>query len=204
MIIRALAAAGIALLLLSGCSATTGEPASRAVSEVPRPNSGSVGMQSAALKPVIEAVPPVRVQVPDAGIDVSVTPVGVKADGQMEIPENVDIAGWYRYGPDPASPVGSTVIAAHVDSLEFGLGQFVKLKGLPAGTRIIVSTADGKTHNYLIDSVQNVLKEQLPVGQIFDREGPPRLALITCGGQFDYTSRTYSDNVIVMASPEQP
>jgi hypothetical protein len=204
MIIRALAAAGIALLLLSGCSATTGEPASRAVSEVPRPNSGSVGMQSAALKPVIEAVPPVRVQVPDAGIDVSVTPVGVKADGQMEIPENVDIAGWYRYGPDPASPVGSTVIAAHVDSLEFGLGQFVKLKGLPAGTRIIVSTADGKTHNYLIDSVQNVLKEQLPVGQIFDREGPPRLALITCGGQFDYTSRTYSDNVIVVASPEQP
>jgi hypothetical protein len=204
MIIRALAAAGIALLLLSGCSATTGEPASRAVSEVPRPNSGSVGMQSAALKPVIEAVPPVRVQVPDAGIDVSVTPVGVKADGQMEIPENVDIAGWYRYGPDPASPVGSTVIAAHVDSLEYGLGQFVKLKGLPAGTRIIVSTADGKTHNYLIDSVQNVLKEQLPVGQIFDREGPPRLALITCGGQFDYTSRTYSDNVIVMASPEQP
>jgi hypothetical protein len=204
MIIRALAAAGIALLLLSGCSATPGEPASRAVSEVPRPNSGSVGMQSAALKPVVDAVPPVRVQVPDAGIDVSVTPVGVKADGQMEIPENVDIAGWYRYGPDPASPVGSTVIAAHVDSLEFGLGQFVKLKGLPAGTRIIVSTADGKTHNYLIDSVQNVLKEQLPVGQIFDREGPPRLALITCGGQFDYTSRTYSDNVIVMASPEQP
>ena len=204
MITRALAAAGIALLLLSGCSANPEEQTTRAVSELPRPNSGPVGMQSAAIKPVTEAVPPVRVQVPDAGIDVSVTPVGVKPDGQMELPENVDVAGWYRYGPDPDSLVGTTVIAAHVDSLEYGLGQFAKLKGLPAGTRVIVTTADGKAHNYLIDSVQNVLKAQLPVDQIFDREGPPRLTLITCGGQFDYNSLTYSDNVIVMATPEQP
>ena len=86
MIIRARAAAGIALLLLSGCSATPPEQTTRSASELPRPNSGSIGMQSSAVKPVIESVPPVRVQVPDAGIDVAVTPVGVKPDGRWNFP----------------------------------------------------------------------------------------------------------------------
>jgi len=142
--------------------------------------------------------------VPSAGIDVTVQPVGIEADGLMQLPANVAIAGWYRYGSDPESETGTTVIAAHVDSLEYGLGPFSQLKGLPAGTEVVVTTADGATHKYLIESVQNVLKEQLPLDQVFDREGAPRLVMITCGGQFNYDTLHYSDNVVATAIPVQP
>ncbi len=204
MIARAMTAVGVALLLLlSGCSAPPAEQSAPAPTVQPEPNSGPVGMQSSALQPVREAVPPVRVQVPSVGIDVSVQPVGVQPDGLMELPANVAIAGWYRYGPDPESATGTTVIAAHVDSLEFGLGPFAKLKGLPAGTVVVVTTADGTVHNYTISSVQNVLKEQLPLGDVFDRDGERRLVLITCGGQFNYETLHYSDNVVAVATPAQ-
>jgi hypothetical protein len=46
-----------------------------------------------------------------------------------------------------------------------------------------------------------VLKEQLPLADVFDRSGAPRLVLITCGGQFDYTASSYSDNIVVVATP---
>ena len=61
--------------------------------------------------------PPVRLVVPDVGIDMAVDPVGVRDDGEMEIPEDADRAGWYRFGPAPADPAGATVVAAHVDSV---------------------------------------------------------------------------------------
>jgi len=32
----------------------------------------------------------------------------------------------------------------------------------------------------------------------------PSLALITCGGQYNRTTRSYSDNVVIYARPETP
>ena len=43
-------------------------------------------------------------------------------------------------------------------------------------------------------------KTELPA-ELFSRAGPPRIALITCGGAFNTTTRHYQDNVIVVAAP---
>ncbi|MBW4031679.1 MAG: class F sortase [Acidobacteria bacterium] len=209
MNIRMVQGALVLLLLLpvSACASPTAvedSPTPTPTSVTPPPNSGSVGTQSAALQPVRAAVPPVRVQVPAGGIDVTVEPVGVLADGQMELPANPRVAGWYRYGPDPESDAGGTVIAAHVDSLKYGLGPFSKLKLLSAGTKVQVTTADGVSHSYKIQTTQKILKTQLPIAQLFDRTGAPRLILITCGGQFDNTTLHYSDNIFVTAVPDAP
>jgi hypothetical protein len=209
--IRTIQGALVLLLLLplSACAATTVVEYSPTPTPTPTfvaapPNTGSVGTRSAALQPVRAAVPPVRVQVPAGGIDVTVEPVGVLADGQMELPANPRVAGWYRYGPDPESDAGAAVIAAHVDSLKYGLGPFSQLKSLPAGTKVQVTTADGVAHSYSIQTIQKTPKAQLPVAQLFDRTGAPRLILITCGGQFDYTTLHYSDNIFVTAVPDAP
>jgi hypothetical protein len=63
---------------------------------------------------------------------------------------------------------------------------------------------DGVLHNYAIASVQKILKQPLPIDQIFERNGPRQLTLITCGGQFNYDTLHYSDNVVVTATPDQP
>lgn len=206
MLGRAIVVVGVALLLLAGCSAAPApQPTPPAIpSSIPRPAAASIGTHSSAVQPVRAETPPVRVQVPAAGIDVTVQPVGVGSDGLMELNDNPSIATWYRYGSDPLSPTGATVIAAHVDSLEYGLGPFAKLKDLPVGTQVVVTTVDGVLHSYAIASVQKILKQQLPIGQIFQRDGPRQLTLITCGGQFNYDTLHYSDNVVVTATPDQP
>lgn len=195
--------AAVAVLLLAGCSAA---PASQELAPEPTPQGAGeiapdIPTTSSELKAPRAPVPPVSVDVPSAGIRVSVAPVGVQPDGLMELPADVKIAGWYKFGPDPLSPTGTTVLAAHVDSIEYGLGPFAGLKNLPAGTQVVVSLSNGSTATYAIESVTSVLKEQLPLADVFDRSGAPRLVLITCGGQFNYSSGSYSDNIVVVATP---
>jgi sortase (surface protein transpeptidase) len=209
MTAKVLALASMALLLV-GCATTTNQGIAPDVApdtasdtaSAPRPSAEvNIRRQSAALQPVVQAPVPVRIQIPSVSIDIEIVPVGVEANGFMEIPENVTIAGWYRYGPAPSSDKGSTVITAHVDALVQGLGPFAALSSLPENAEIIVTTEAGEQHRYILESVQNFEKEQLPLDQVFDRSGAPRLVLVTCGGQFDKKSRTYSDNVIAIANP---
>ncbi len=192
-----------ALLLLTGCSSTVAQTPTPSPVETTAPPSSApaIETQSAALQPVRAPVPPTRVEVGSVGIDVAVVPVGIQADGYMELPPDVAIAGWYKFGSDPGSPAGTTVISAHVDSLEYGLGPFSQLKALGVGAAISVTSADGSRQDYSVESVQSVLKSQLPLAEIFDRAGAPRLVLITCGGQFDSEQLNYSDNIVVVAVP---
>lgn len=193
-----------AVVLLAGCSAAPVEPPA-ASAPAPKANPSRLAVDVPIVSTELAAprtpVQPLSVEVPSEGIAVSVIPVGVQPDGLMELPADVKVAGWYRFGADPLSAEGTTVIAAHVDSIEYGLGPFAGLKRLPAGTEIVVGMQDGSTVRYAIESVTSILKEQLPLADVFDRSGAPRLVLITCGGQFDYTASSYSDNIVVVATP---
>jgi sortase (surface protein transpeptidase) len=190
------------VLLLVGCTAKSNQSIAPAAAPAPRPSAEvNIPRQSAALQPVVLAPAPVRLQIPSVSIDIQIAPVGVDTSGFMEIPENITIAGWYRYGPSPSSDNGSTVITAHVDDFVQGLGPFAALSSMPAGAEIVITTADGVDHRYILESVQNLQKEQVPLDQVFDRDGAPRVVLITCGGQFDENVRSYSDNVVAIANP---
>lgn len=119
----------------------------------------------------------------------------------MAVPENPSVVGWYRFGPGVGSDAGATVLAAHVDSLEYGLGPFARLKELRPGAEVLVADSEGRTTEYRVDGIRRTGKSELVGTGVFDRAGEPRLQLITCGGTFDQRTRTYSDNVIVTAIP---
>ncbi|MFS0703419.1 class F sortase, partial [Cellulomonas sp. 179-A 9B4 NHS] len=146
-------------------------------------------------------VPPVRVQVPDLGIDMPVEPAGVAPAGDMALPDTAEVAAWYEFGPAPAAPEGSTLVAAHVDSATTGIGPFARLRDVAAGAAVVVTTADGTTYEYRVQDVVRVPKDTAPVGEWFDRTGAPRLVLVTCGGAFDRQVGHYADNVVVTALP---
>ena len=194
-----------ALLLLAGCSAPPAPPAAREL----RPEEPTlaptavvdVPTSSAALGAVRQPVPPVRVQIPSSGLDVPIRPVGVEPDGKLELPEDIRVAGWYKYGSDPLSATGSTVIAAHLDSLPQGIGPFAALRDVTQGTEVVVTTADGAELRYAVESVQSILKSEVPLSDIFDRAGAPRVILVTCGGPWSDAMRNYTDNIIVVATP---
>jgi hypothetical protein len=57
---------------------------------------------------------------------------------------------------------------------------------------------------YRVEAVSRFPKTGLPVGEVFARDGAPRLTLVTCGGQFDYRANGYTENVVVVARPDVP
>ena len=142
-----------------------------------------------------------RVQIPAAGIDVEVIPVGIEPGGFMELPPNPAIAGWYRFGPDPWSADGNTVIAAHIDAPDYPIGPFANLRDLPADAEVTVTGADGSTASYGVVTLTYYPKEELPTQELFARQGTKALVLITCGGAFDSSTGHYEDNVVVVAAP---
>jgi hypothetical protein len=168
-------------------------PSPVAVPEVPRRSADLAGQP-------VPVSAPVRVQSEALGIDMPIEGVGLDGEA-MALPANPAVAAWYQYGPAPASPAGSTVVAAHVDSLAYSLGPFARLADAPAGTEVVLTTMDGATHRYTIESSTIVEKQAVPWAGVFDRTGAPRLTLVTCGGEFDYEARRYLSNVLVTAVP---
>ena len=194
----------VAAGFLAACAPTVGEDALPATSSPapPAPTAEvSVPVAPANLEPPRPAAaPPVQLVIGDLAVDMPVTPVGVRGDGSMEVPENPFVAGWYRFGAAPSWTEGATVIAAHVDSYDDGLGPLGFLRNAQPGPTVQVVTADGSVATYSVDSVQFIPRAQLPVGQLFTRTGPRSLVLITCGGEFDAATSSYSDNVVLIAS----
>lgn len=162
---------------------------------VPRRDSSPAAQTAPAQLP-----PPVRLQVPDVQLDMPVLAMGVDEDGAMALPSDTADAGWYRFGPAPGAP-GTTVVAAHVDSLVHGLGAFARLRDVPVGAAVTVTTADGTDHGYRVDRVERISKTEVPLDLLFDRSGPERLVLVTCGGEFDRSTGHYLDNVVVSVLP---
>ena len=141
---------------------------------------------------------PLRLRVPAIDVDQAVTAVGVAADGQLDVPADAASVSWYRFGSGPTQS-GSTVLAGHVD-FEGRKGVFWRLDEVAVGERLEVSSATG-VDAFVVTATRRYPKTALPVDDLFEREGPSQLVLITCGGSFDEAASSYRDNVVVIATP---
>jgi hypothetical protein len=165
----------------------------------PTETSWSTTPLSTAASPAIAA--PTSIRIDAIGVDHRIVPVGLEADGTMEIPADVQEIGWYEPGVRPGE-AGSAVLAGHVDSRTQGRGAFFELGSLDLDDEIVVTAADGSEQRWRVTARTRYPKDELPIDDLFVWGGDEqRLVLITCGGDFDRTSRNYSDNVVVHASP---
>jgi sortase (surface protein transpeptidase) len=182
-------------------SAPTEPPTPAESPEVPEPSvttAPSVPLTSARfgdLAPSVDAAP-VGLRIPAIGVDAAVLPVGYQGD-EMEVPPTAADVGWFEYGPSPGQP-GSSVLAAHV-AWRGEAGAFFDLVDLPSGSVIEVDFDDGSTRRFEAVALTSYEKQSLPVEEIFRRDGPPVLTLVTCGGAFNPSLRSYEDNVVAFA-----
>jgi len=139
---------------------------------------------------------PLRVTIPAIGVDAQLVPVGLKPDGSMQTPA-FGLAAWYQPGPRPGEP-GPAVLVAHVDSKANGPDVFYRLRELAPGDQITVHYRDTTT-TFAVTSKEQAAKTDLPTERIWTGTTTPVLRLITCGGAFDRSARSYLDNVIVYA-----
>ena len=145
---------------------------------------------------------PTRLQVPAIGVDTPLVPLGLLPNGDMQVPAEAALAGWYDLGPRPGQ-AGPAVIAGHVDSRS-GPGVFFRLRELRAGDLILVTLEDGSRLRFPVTGVEQHPKDALPVDRIWAETPQPVLRLVTCGGVFDHSTRHYTDNVVVYAGPAEP
>ncbi len=185
-------------------AATTPTPEpSPAPTPAPSPDGPRVAAAPTATPPAASAAsaaPPVQVRIGAIGLDATIVGVGVAADGQLAVPDDVSVVGWYRFGSAPGQP-GATVLAGHVDARTQGPGAFRRLAALEAGDRVEIRTGDGAWQAFTVSARRTYAKQAVPLGALFTRQGPSHLLLITCGGAFDPATRRYADNVVVAAAP---
>ncbi len=142
------------------------------------------------------AADPVMVEAPAVDIKTTIVPVGLQADGAMELPDPGSGA-WYELGPRPGEP-GPAVLVGHVDSVD-GPDVFYGLSSLVAGDAVHVDDADGARHTFVVVDVELAGKDTLPYGRIWADVDEPVLRLITCGGPYVRAAGGYQQNVIVYA-----
>lgn len=153
---------------------------------------------------VKEEIPaPSHLVIDSIGVDHPIIPVGLNPDGSMEIPHDVNEIGWYEPGIKPGE-LGSAVLAGHVDSAEQGPGALFDLRLIEIDAEIATTDEAGITRTWTVTEIRRYNKNDIPLEDIFRWEGEQRdLVLITCGGEFDRTARSYEDNIVVYASPNE-
>ena len=144
-----------------------------------------------------EDVYPVRVLIPEIGVDADVIDLGLKKDGTLEVPKDFAQTGWYTGRSVPGN-VGPSVVVGHVDS-RTGPAVFYRLRDLEAGDTIEVQRSDGMVALFRVTEVDLVSKDDFPTDQVYGSTAEPTLRLITCGGNFDRSARSYKGNLIVFA-----
>ncbi len=169
-----------------------------------RPSAAPRQRPSAAPSPKPVGMPrstPVRVKVPRIGIDAEIIPVGLNERRELVVPplDKPHLTGWYELGPSPGE-VGNAVVVGHVDSRSSGPAVFFHLGAMQRGDIIEIVRADGKVARFVVDGVARYPKNDFPTQLVYGPADKPQLRLVTCGGTFNSSTRSYQDNIVVFAT----
>jgi sortase (surface protein transpeptidase) len=149
--------------------------------------SDAVGMAAAA---------PSRLRISAIELDAPLVGLGIDGAGALVPPEDFDVPGWYEGGTPPGE-IGPAVIAGHVDSYD-GPAVFARLHELRPGE--LVEVARGSQWvRFRVTELAWYPKTRFPTEQVYGPTPDPQLRLITCGGGFDHSRRSYTDNLVVYA-----
>jgi hypothetical protein len=139
---------------------------------------------------------PTRLKVGAIDLDTPLETLRLGADGALTPPRDFAKAGWYAGGTRPGD-VGPAVIAGHVDSRR-GPAVFYDLRKVARGDRIEV-VRGGRTLAFTVVATAWYPKNAFPTDEVYGPTPDRQLRLITCGGVFDRSLRSYKDNLVVYA-----
>jgi hypothetical protein len=201
--VAAVAVGVLGLLHLIGGSAAipAGAPAA-----APGPHSAGAPAPSQRLGPNLLVIPSIGTTAPVVAVGAA-GPDG----GALDVPSRIDEVGWWDgtwQSPEgvtrekvakPGQP-GVALLAGHIDSAVQGEGALYRLQQVKQGADITVTDDHSRATHWRVTWLQVVPKTELPAA-LFVNHGPPRLAVVSCGGPFDTATGHYVDNVIAWAVP---
>jgi LPXTG-site transpeptidase (sortase) family protein len=152
-----------------------------------------------------------RLRIPVLGVDARVASRYVGGDGRMATPAGpaavawYDLSAWPGLGGSPGS--GNAIFSGHVDYNETiryagvhfrGRAVFYDLRRLSPGDLIEVDY-NGQTLRYAVSWTRQVHATQGDWASVWRDNGNDVITLYTCDGEFDYSTRQYSDRLVVRA-----
>jgi hypothetical protein len=142
------------------------------------------------------------VEIPHIGVAAPVIELGGPRSGAIAVPTFAQVGdvGWYRYGAIPGQR-GNAVLLGHVDTYQ-GPAVFYNLYQLLPGDQVAVDLSRHDIQRFTVRWVKEVLKSHFPAGKVFGYSRGRHLWLVTCGGQFNYVTRSYLSNIIVYTTAD--
>lgn len=203
-VVCSLAGTGLFCIGLLGQAPTSPDP--EAAGQIPPPITNRASApeprEAPPPSPRLPAATPLAVRVPSIGLDTPLIRLGLNPDGTVQVPSGFNQAGWFTPGPSPGE-IGAAVLLGHVDSYH-GPAVFYRLGQLHPGDLILVAREDHTTAPFTVDAVRAYPKTGFPTTTVYGPIDYAGLRLITCGGPFDRTTRSYDDNIVVYAHLTPP
>ncbi len=139
---------------------------------------------------------PATIRIPRLNIDTKIQQTGLNSKGDMGVPTNYTDVAWYKHGTIPGQ-IGSAVIDGHVDN-GLGLsGIFKNLHELKKGDDVYVITKTGRELHFIVEESVGYPYKSVPLEKLFLRKDDARMNLITCGGAWIKTEKTYDERFVV-------
>lgn len=161
------------------------------------PKSSAEAPRTPTTGPLMDSAAPVEITIPVLRVSSPLVDLGLTDDGALEVPGNGDDAGWYTGAPTPGA-LGPAIIAGHVD-WNGEPGVFHRLGTLQPGDRVQVRREDDSIATFAVTSVRQHPKNGFPTDEVYGAIDHAGLRLITCGGEFDESRNTYTDNIVAYA-----
>ena len=135
------------------------------------------------------------------GTLVPIRAASTRADGLLDVPDDIRLAGWWRGGSRVGDPLGSTLLAAHVDGTEQGLGPYASLLEVRRNQRFVVASANLQ-QTFRATSLR-ILEQGslLRHPWIYSATGDRRLVMVTCAPPYVPARGGYQNLAVVTAVP---
>jgi LPXTG-site transpeptidase (sortase) family protein len=145
------------------------------------------------------AVPvrPVAIRIPSIQVDTEVERRPI-VNGLMADPTGPFVVAWYGATSRLGVP-GNVVMAGHVDYAGVGPAVFARVGELQPDDLIEVTGEDVKVYQFHVTWTKLVDAENPPLDEIVGETQVESLTLITCGGDFNYSTQRYLQRLIVRA-----
>lgn len=144
---------------------------------------------------------PVRLKIPKINVDAPVEQVGLAPDGAMEVPKERANVAWFNLGQRPGEN-GSAVIAGHYGWKNGKASAFDNLYKLRKGDKLYIEDGNGATITFVVRESRRY-DPQADASAVFgSNDGKAHLNLVTCEGEWDKVSKTYSKRLVVFTDKE--
>ncbi|MDO8512505.1 MAG: class F sortase [bacterium] len=145
---------------------------------------------------------PVRLKIPAIDVNATIEYVGLTPDGAMDIPQKQENVAWYKLGNLPGE-IGNAVIAGHYGTWKNGKGSvFDNLHKLRKGDKISVENSKGETSTFVVRESRRYTPKADASEVFISTDQKAHLNLITCEGEWNKVSKSFSQRLVVFTDKE--